>query len=241
MNIGIIGANGFLGRSLASNFKEFDVIGITKDNYNSLINHKFDILINANGNSKKYWANEHPTEDFILSTHSVYKSLFEFEYETYIYISSLDVYKNNVYGFNKKLSENIIKKFAKKYIILRCASIVGDNMKKGVLYDILSNNKQFLTPDSKLQFIPCNEIYYIIDTLLRLNIYNRIFNVCGIGNVSVKELGEILKRDITYNHKLEKQYFNYSPFKLLTYYNIRTTKEYIKTIGNYNERMEQSI
>ena len=67
MNIGIIGSGGFLGKNLVSTFRNYNVIEITKPNYNSLVNHQFDVLINSNGNSKKFWANQNPIEDFVLS------------------------------------------------------------------------------------------------------------------------------------------------------------------------------
>jgi hypothetical protein len=67
----------------------------------------FDIFINANGNSKKYWANQNPLLDFDVSVTSVYKTLFDFKFKKYIYLSSLDIFKNSVYGKNKLIAEEI--------------------------------------------------------------------------------------------------------------------------------------
>ena len=140
--IAIIGANGMLGSDLVAYLsKHFSVTAITKENYTSFVNKDFDIVINANGNSKRFWANEHILEDFTLSTVSVYKSLFDFEYKVYIYISSSDVYPDHTnkkstkedqpifssalspYGFHKYLSELIVQTNVKKYLILRCSFI----------------------------------------------------------------------------------------------------------------------
>jgi len=231
IKVGIIGSNGFLGTNLISRFKKhkkYIVIGITKSNYASFINDTFDVLINANGNSKKFWANENPSDDFVLSTHSVYNSVVDFKCKLYIYISSIDVYKNNVYGFNKKLSEQIVKKFNKNYIIFRCASIIGDNMKKGVFYDILFGNKVFVSPDSKLQFISCEDIFNIMHRLIELDVKRETFNLCGRGNISVKDIGNLLHKDIEYNSELEDQCFDYSPKKLCEHYHVKTTKQYIE-------------
>src|SRR3989344_8416138 len=103
----------------------FNITSINKENYQTFIGKSFDIVINANGNSKRFWANQNPQDDFLTSTISVYKSIFDFSSDIYIHISSPDVYENHTstrstneaqkinaenlstYGFHKYLSEQI--------------------------------------------------------------------------------------------------------------------------------------
>lgn len=86
MKIAILGSNGFIGNNLFKELsKEFFVVGITRDNYEEYVGKKFDIFINANGSSKKYWAENHPLEDFELNVLSVYKTLLDFKFMKTIY------------------------------------------------------------------------------------------------------------------------------------------------------------
>src|SRR5262245_31827752 len=96
-SIGILGGGGMLGSDLAEYFKArgHHVVAIDRDNYSTQRGAQFDILINANGNSRRFWANEHPLEDFEASTVSVYRSLVDFTFNFYIYISSSDVYERH--------------------------------------------------------------------------------------------------------------------------------------------------
>ena len=135
MIIGIIGANSFIGKTLVNYLDKFySIISITKKNYNEKINSKFDVLIHMGGNHTKHWAIKNPLLDFDVSVISIYKSLFNFQFDKYIYLSSIDVYRNNIYGFHKHLAEEIINKCCPStYLILRCAQTIGKDMKKGVL------------------------------------------------------------------------------------------------------------
>jgi len=85
MTIGIIGANGFIGSTLVKTMKlQHSVTSIIRENYKSHKNDEFDIIINANGNSHKYWGNLNHLEDFDKSVMSVYKTLYDFKYKKYV-------------------------------------------------------------------------------------------------------------------------------------------------------------
>src|SRR3989344_5662480 len=136
IKIGILGGNGLVGsdlvRFLGRNYK---VDSITRENYNDKKGKNYRIFINANGNSKRYWANQNPLEDFFTSTVSVYQSIYDFPCDLYIYISSPDVYENHAeqdhtkeeavinpknletYGLHNYLSELIIKAHKKNFLI----------------------------------------------------------------------------------------------------------------------------
>src|SRR5579884_3877497 len=129
MKIGIIGANGFLGKTLAQRFTLLgQVYGITRQNYEHFKQESFDVLVNADGNSRRYCANQNPVEDFEASVKSVYRSLFYFNTERYVFISTSDVYplqgnentREDIgvdqvlspYGFNKLLAERIVRNYS---------------------------------------------------------------------------------------------------------------------------------
>ena len=148
----------------------YEVSAIDRDNYGEYRGKRFDVLVNANGNSRRFWANENPLADFEASTVSVMKSLSDFKFGKYIYISSPDVYANpgspattredapgdmralSPYGFHKRLSEELVQHYAKDFLILRPSAILGTQLAKGMVHDVLQGNELFVTLDSKLQF-----------------------------------------------------------------------------------------
>ena len=75
--ITIIGGNGFVGsayaRLLAAQGVPHQVV--TRENYASLRGGACDVLINANGNSKKFLAAREPLNEFDQSVRSVAQSL----------------------------------------------------------------------------------------------------------------------------------------------------------------------
>lgn len=250
----IIGSRGMVGSGLTQYLKPyFSVTGIDRENYNEYRGQTFDILINANGNSNKVWANKNILGDFEASTVSVYKTLFDFPCKTYVYISSSDVYENHAtskttseemiinpenlspYGFHKYLSECIVKNFTKNYIILRCPMILGTNLKKGPIYDILHNLRLFVSSDSAFQIITTNELAQIIYFLLSSNITNKIFNAGGRGTVLLGKINKYIQRQVTFPKDGETYVYETDVSKLGKIYHLKTSGEYLKDfVKNYD-------
>ena len=233
MNLGIIGANGFVGRALVNYLNNFDcyfVTSITKKNYYEKSAYKYDIIINANGNSKKYWANNNPLLDFEASVVSVYKSIFDFKYNQYIYISTIDVYKNNIYGFHKHIAEEIIFKHSQNHIILRCPLVIGKNMKKGILKDILNDKSLFVTKESRYQLITDTEIAKVIHSLINGSqpyVYNSVANIGSVDSLTVEDIFKFLGKNIKIKCQARTEEYFESPSRI---YSFKTAKDYIKEI-----------
>lgn len=209
-NLAIIGAKGMIGSDLVRYLgNEYQITQIHRENYGQQKGKKFDIVINANGNSRRYWANTHPFEDFIASTVSVFKSIFDFSCKTYIYISSPDVYPQHdstritketepidpknleAYGFHKYLSELIVQKNTKKFLILRCSLMLGKKLTKGPFYDILNDKPLFITNNSRLQVITTRAVAEVIAILLKKSVVNQIINVGGTGTFVFSGIGNV--------------------------------------------------
>lgn len=227
--IGILGSNGFLGSYLHKNIK--DSIGINRDNYNTYIGKYFNILINANGNSKMYWANANILKDFDKSTVSVYRSINDFKFKKYVYVSSDAVYDHinmketdtiNInsltsYGFHKYLSEQIIKKYCRDYLILRCSALLGENLKKGIVYDIRNKLPLYVSNKSVIQFIDIKEILNIINVKTKKS----IINVGGIGGVKIQDI-----YSVKHNDKIEHREMNIDYLKSII--SLKTSIEYVE-------------
>lgn len=230
--------------------QSFLVTSISKNNYSQFINHSFDVVVNANGNSKRFWANENVLEDFDISTVAVYKSIFDFKYSTYIYISSSDVYKDHsnplstsesqlndleglsTYGLHKYLSEIIVKSNCPNYIILRSSMILGKNLKKGPIFDIINNKPLFISPTSRLQMITTYEIANVITFLIDKKIENDIFNVGGKGIVDFKKIQTYFSISITSSKKAETQSYEMNVSKLNRLFPLKTSEEYLQEFLN---------
>lgn len=246
--VGVLGANGLLGTDLVYFLSsDFDITPITRESYEKHRGEKFDFLINANGNSKRFWANQNPQEDFFASTVSVVKSIFDFPSDLYIYISSPDVYENHTrsqyakeskkiepenlqpYGFNKYLGELIIKKYKEKFLILRLSMILGTKMKKGPFYDILSHNPIFVTFDSKLQLMTTNAIAKIIKTLIARAVVCETLNVGGEGSFAFTKIRKYFNKEIQVSPEAETQIYEMNVEKVKRFYpNLKTSEEYLQ-------------
>lgn len=212
----VIGGNGFVGSAICRelNRKNLEYEVLTRQNIDSFRGKECDIVINANGNSKKFIANEDPIREFNESVLSVRESLENIKYKKYIYLSSCDVYEDcssptltkeetcidiknqSTYGFHKYLAEQCVQHVAENWIIFRMGGFVGEGLKKNAIYDILNGGPLWLSPDSELQFIHTDEAAHIIVELASSEITREIYNLCGNGVVKLRDVMDQLNVNI---------------------------------------------
>jgi len=204
----VIGGNGLVGKSIVNRLKleKKDVISIGTGNYNDFIGEKTNILINANGNSYRFKANNEPFWDYKKSIQSVYNSFNDFRYDKYIYLSTVDVYNNlynpsrnseevniepsklDYYGFHKWVSERLVEKYCANSIILRLGTVLGKNLKKGPIFDLVNNNQLHISKKSQLTFVDTETISDVVLGLVKMNKNNEIYNLTGSGFVELNHL-----------------------------------------------------
>uniref|UniRef100_A0A7C4XLG3 NAD-dependent epimerase/dehydratase family protein n=1 Tax=candidate division WOR-3 bacterium TaxID=2052148 RepID=A0A7C4XLG3_UNCW3 len=210
----VLGYKGFVGGGIYEYFQKegLDLAGIDVDNYQDFVGKKCDIFINANGNSKKYLAEEQPLVDFELSVTSVLKTFLDFQFKKYIYISSIDVYNRqdgdeytketaiievenlSNYGFHKYLAENLVRHYCKDWLIVRLAGMIGPNMKKGPVYDIINERKLWVS--SKSRFLTLST-YEVARALIKLfNVKQEIYNIVASDNIELQEVAKIFDKKI---------------------------------------------
>jgi nucleoside-diphosphate-sugar epimerase len=204
----ILGGNGFVGsgfvRYCVANQLDHQVI--TRENYKNFVGQHCDIFINANGNSKMYLARQNPLEEFDASVRSVRASLIDFPTDYYIHLSSCDVYpdftspntttentvidvsKQRPYGFHKYLAEQCVQHGAKEWLILRLGGLIGLNMTKNPIFDILNDQPLWLNPASEMQFINTDAAAEIAFELIDKKLSSTIINVCGEGAITLSEV-----------------------------------------------------
>lgn len=212
----IIGGRGFVGSAFARLFQRrqipFEII--TRLNYESFKGRHCDILINANGNSKKFLANKDPVSEFAASVTSVVDTLHSISFSQYILCSTCDVYPDlgnpmmnredaaiqtdllSRYGFHKYLAEQLVQREADNYLIIRFGGFVGEGLKKNPIYDILHGGPLWLDPDSELQYIRTDTAAEAVWHFVEKGQSNEIVNVCGNGLVKLRDVMNHFGRDV---------------------------------------------
>ena len=218
--IGILGYKGFLGSAIYKVFGEsegLEVYGIDRNNWKEYSSFSFDYFIDADGNSSKFVATKNMSLDFEQNALSEAKVLDSFSFDKIILISTIDVYndksmqQNNSedsaidpltlsnYGFSKYVRELLVRRHAKKWLILRLGGLIGDGLKKGPVYDVLNHSMLYVSKESKFQFINTTSVANIILQLLPESHGNQVFNIAGRGQISMIEFaslaGKIISRD----------------------------------------------
>jgi len=206
--ITIIGGNGFVGsayvRLLAARGIAHQVV--TRENYDNLRGTSCDVLINANGNSKKFLASREPLNEFDQSVRSVARSLEDFRCKTYVLLSTGDVYpdpssaaatdedqaidagRQSRYGLHKCLAEQLVRGTQQQWLVLRMGGFVGPGLKKNAIYDILAGQPVWLSPQSDLQFISTDRAAQLVWGLVAGGIRNEIINLGAAGTVNLGAL-----------------------------------------------------
>ena len=203
----ILGGEGFVGSAMMreATRRGFATTAVTRDNYKSHAGARCDLLINANGNSRKYLANANPALDFELSVQSVMKSLEDFEARHYVYISSIDVYSNVAdpgantedaaievdrlppYGLHKYQAELLVRRYAPSWLILRAGGMVGPGLWKNSIHDILKHQPLRVHPDSQYQYLHTHTLAHITFDLAARGLPRLVLNAVGDGLISPAE------------------------------------------------------
>jgi nucleoside-diphosphate-sugar epimerase len=173
-----------------------------------------DVLINANGNSKKFLAKDDPKLEFQASVASVRNSLVDFKFKKYVFLSTSDVYpdcsapaltdedmllpvdRQSPYGFHKHMAELCVRHAARDWLIVRQGGFVGPGMKKNAVFDVLNGEKLWVHPDSRFQFIGTEDSAKIVMQLVHDGVSNEVFNLSGSGTISVQDIMRMAGRSI---------------------------------------------
>lgn len=243
----ILGGNGFVGsafaRVLAGLGRPFAVI--TRANYDSFVGKSCDILINANGNSKKFFAADDPKKEFQASVASVRNSLVDFRFEKYILLSTGDVYpdcsspdltredsiidiaRQSPYGFHKYLADQCVRHAARRWLVIRQGGFVGPGLKKNAVFDVLHGDKLWVHRDSRFQFIHTDDSAKAVLALADAGISNEIVNVTARGTASVAEIMILAKRTVPSPEEAKPQVYEISTEKASRWLDLPTTHESI--------------
>lgn len=212
----LLGGNGFVGSGYARELERagipFEVI--TRQNYDQLVDRRCEVLINANGNSSKLLGRTDPKGEFRASVLSVRDSLVDFNFGTYVFLSTSDVYPDSScaelteetsdidiaaqssYGFHKYLAEQCVRHAAPRWLVIRQGGFVGPGMKKNAVFDVLHGEKAWVHPETRFQYIHTDDSARSCLALLEQGTINDIFNLTARGTISVREVMQLSGRTV---------------------------------------------
>ena len=199
MKIGVIGANGFIGREIYDHLPESDRHMIFRESWKDI---HYDVIIDANGSSMKYL-------DFDASVNSVMHYVNHLKYDKYIYLSSIDAATARLsnYGFNRSIAEQVVTKYADNWTIIRLCSVIGPEAQKGIVYDILNDNKLFVTKASFIQIIPAHTVAVKIKEAFHGEDYKTLAFYSN-GGIGVNKICHMFGKDPDVDDAAETQYYN---------------------------------
>ena len=212
----VIGGSGFVGSAISEVAAEqgWQVSIVGSKDYDEKIGQRFDLVINANGNAKRFLANRDPLFDFQASAASVYSSLFDFKYEHYVLVSTVDVYNHpsqaattredaqielealGSYAFHKRLAELFVMRNCSSWQIVRLAQMVGPNLSKGPIFDVLQKNPLWIDSATRLHFMSTRHVAQYLLALASKGTKNEIYNLCGRGNVEFRRVIDLLPPEL---------------------------------------------
>ena len=208
MRVGIVGGEGFVGSAFVRYLNKIGVgvTAITRTNYVEHRGSSWDLIINANGNSKKWLAEREPMRDFDLTVRSTLSVILDFKTDRYIHLSSIDVYNDvsNVdcnseavsivperlsnYGTGKLLAETVVRKYSPDWLIARLGGMVGKGLKKNSIYDLMNGDPLRVHPKSAYQYLNTDDVARLVWTVASKNITCEVFNLCGDETVRLSEV-----------------------------------------------------
>jgi nucleoside-diphosphate-sugar epimerase len=224
MRVVVLGARGFVGSAFVRllNARGVDCVSVDRAGYAEAARHGADVLINAAGNSAKYIADRDPVADFEQSVSLALRAAFDFRPGLYVLVSSVDVYPRlsrpewtrescvidlleaSVYGFHKRLAELCVQRHAGRWLIPRLAGMIGPGLRKNPVYDVLHGAPLRIHPDSQYQFMTTDAAAAAVWELITANVHNEIFNICGRGVISPREIAEVASRPLDVHPDAER-------------------------------------
>lgn len=241
----VVGAEGFIGRRLllACESWGWRASGLGKGQ--ALPDTEFDVVIDCNGNSRRYWAIENPCQSLDVTVAALCKRLTSLRYKTYVYLSTIDVYGEqgragqktsseeaslspevvDTYGLHKILAEALVRHHAARMLIIRLGTAIGPGLRKNPVYDVLHDDPVRVTVDSTLSLVTVDYLARTLQALIAGG-HTGIWNVTGSRSISIREMLDMVAKA----RNLDVSHFVWHENQIETCYDINMTK--LAALGN---------
>lgn len=247
----ILGGHGFVGSAFARycEARGLDHAVIGRNEYSEFVGRSCDVLVNANGNSRKPLAARDPMADFEASVRSVRASLVDFPCRLYVYLSSCDVYPDcsgpsqtredaaievaaqSPYGFHKLLAEQCVRHAGKTWLVVRQGGFVGPGLRKNAVFDILQGGPLWLDPASELQFLHTDDNARLVFDLVDRGVTNETVNLCGSGTLRLGDLIDALGVPVAVQPSSPRVRYEVSTEKVARWVSVPDTRATVMTFA----------
>lgn len=210
MTDALIGYTGFVGSTLLKQHmfeQSFRSTTICE-----IYGKEFDLAVCCATPAQKWIANREPVAD-IHKIKRLIESLGTFQCNTFILISTVDVFKDSAgahedspvdeaglhpYGLHRRMLEKFVAARFPNYLIVRLPGLVGPGLRKNIIFDFLNNNNLHAI-DSRgvFQFYPMVNLWYDIQTALQSGL--RLVHLTA-EPISVTDIAETCFRKTFHQH-----------------------------------------
>ncbi len=238
MNIWLIGSKGFVGsavmRKLSCSHKVFGVS--SKDKFGCGSFENTDFVVNCAGNSKRWLVESDPTEALwnekkIMEL--ITKIISESPKAKIIHISSVCAGDETPYGDLKLQMEDYIYDFD-YWCVLRLVGLVGENLRKNVIFDWIHGRSIRVSPYSVYNFISTAEVAGVVEYLINNWKEGMILNVGASESILLQDIFKLRKGVTPFfmPGDLPCEVYNIDVSELQKFYSVKTSKEYLEEFLN---------
>ncbi len=204
LTVGIVGARGYLGSAVSIACRRspgLSVVAITRENYANSQRDEYDVLINCAMPSARFWAKNNPQKDFVETVQKTADLVYGWKYRKFVQISTVSArcQLDTVYGRNKAAAEALC---SPNHLIVRLGAIYDQDMKKGVLIDMMQGNTVFVDGESRYCFAARGFIAGWISSNLGRS---GIVEVGGRNAISLKEVARHIGSPSVFDGALDHQ------------------------------------
>ena len=250
MSNALIGYTGFVGGTLLNQVPPdfFDSL-YRSSNITDIRNKEFDIVVCAGAPAQKWLANKEPYED-LKNIYSIISHLNTIKAKTFVLISTVDVYKSPIgvdeddniatdglhpYGLHRLILEQFVQSKFENHLIMRLPGLVGNGLKKNVIYDLAHlNNIDLINGNGSYQYYPMQHLHYDITRMMANG--NKIVNMSSEPILTSDIANDIFGIELNKNDAVGASYDMRSKHTGTGYWYSRNT--IMHTINEYRESCE---
>jgi nucleoside-diphosphate-sugar epimerase len=205
ISIAVIGSNGYVGSALYNELLKSSgdsVFGVTRDNYGEMKGREFDVVINCAMPSGRFWAKNNPEEDFTETVKKTADLLYGWKFKKFVQISTVSArcQLDTIYGRHKLAAEKLCD-FGDN-LVIRLGALYSENMKKGVLLDMLQGKKVFVDGASRYSFVSLEFcVHWIASNLSRRG----LVELGGKNAIALAEVSKHIGKNIEFEGELNHQ------------------------------------
>jgi nucleoside-diphosphate-sugar epimerase len=203
--VAVVGAKGFVGSALCGalgKLPDYELVRVTRENYAEMQAGTYDILINAAMPSGRFWAKNHPAEDYAETVQKTMNLVSQWRFEKFVQISTVSARSetHTIYGQNKAAAEKLC--LFGDHLVVRLSAMYGPTLSKGALVDILNHSKVFVSGESRYPFAPLS---FVADWISRHFDRKGIVEVGAKNTITLKEIADFLGEPVVFEGAVEKQ------------------------------------